>query len=239
MSILNLGGNLTTLDYYLLRIWIVTTNLTMLLPIYQIINKYYRKRVFEIFIFLNVLIWSSFYHMCDNNPVSFCILPWENLYLLDFSFSVEIIPICLLNFIAEKNTLYKIFVYFIWFITSSSYISLYHTGIYFYLYIIVSGFIITIGRVIFLYYRKLLPVETYKNMKKKNAGISLIFYTFALVFFGLDWIYAEEAIYYVFHGFWHITIMFAIYFTMKIYDPSSQFLSRIGSHPRLDSGDTI
>lgn len=230
-------GAITPFGYICLRIFVTITNLTMLMPIIYSLKSYPKKRIFEIFVFLNVFLWSSIYHMCDYdsgiNDYYYCLMDLHDLRYLDFLFSIQTIPIIALNAIAEKNSVYKIFIYFLWFVINAIFISYRNIDVYYVSYLIVGAIVIICPRLIWLYCKKQLPIEKYKNIKKKFAVYALINYTIALTLFALDWIYNYNIVYDIFHGFWHITVMTGIYFTMKMYDPLTQYVNRIISLPNM------
>jgi hypothetical protein len=208
------------------RVWLVASNIVFILPVIYCILLTIRNKLAwyslipEMFFSFITMICSTLYHMCDNGTCGIvCVTEWKTLYNLDFIFSYQIIHIVFMYTTEAKFTLFKI-IYLLAALVANIIFILSYKGTdfdnYFYLIIAISGLIITIGRLIYLWYTNKLTHMMKEHFDLRAGTLALI----CCIIGVLAKILTPNEFYYYWwgHSIWHIFIGLAILFAFNMYD---------------------
>jgi hypothetical protein len=169
---------------------------------------------------------SAIYHLCDAGPgcSRICVTDWNTLYRLDFIFSYQIIHVVFTFSTDNKITYFKFLYHLAALLANIIFVNTYkELGFenYFYVIILCAGFLITIGRFIYLF-------NNHEFCHKFKYHFNFIAVSLALVcsligFFFKFYTSDEFTYYWWGHSLWHIFIGLGIFFAMNIYDLQALF----------------
>jgi len=197
--------------------FLVFSNLFMLLPIIYCLRKSPKTYCLELVNMTIVMINSMFYHFCDQNDCTrYCAYPWRMAYVIDFTFSYNLIPTILFYIIDMKLSWIKFAMHGLVlasnFIFVLSYKEKYGENEYFAIvtFIVV---LLVLYRFYYLWKRGQLYHEFTEHFDWCDG---ILAGSFAVI--GIGFKMADSTNYWLYHSLWHTFIMISIYFTLEIYD---------------------
>jgi hypothetical protein len=194
------------------RLFVINTNLMFAIVIYALLEKP-RLKMWEVWPELcqawAILIFSSFYHWCDDADGTtpcfrVCVLYYRNLHTFDFIFSHQLIAICLF---CNMKLLFKSIFTLVWFainVANFGYINMDYNAF-------VAG---QVSAGVVIYLLRFIWRADFQNhpraLMASDIKASLDFVPWALL--GLLCKIVGNVIFYdLFHGLWHVCEAYALY----------------------------
>lgn len=206
---------------YTERNFLIFSNLAMVPAIMWCCMLSHRHRNWKLFAceLINmsiVMVNSMFYHACDvGGCAAVCLYAWETAFLLDFTFSYNMIPTVLFYLLELEFSWVKVFLHLLILLGNFSFVVYVKPveGDHTYFAVVITTAVILVQlRLWYLHYKGRLCTE-YRRHFHTGAAFSAALCSVSAVLFMLY----EAKTYWIYHSLWHIFIMSGLCFTFHIY----------------------